>query len=414
VNGSSVPTRPEPTSHPSGPAGPALGTTGDSLTPPPPEEGDQRQNRRRKSYRRKLVQRSGAASKSSRQCMFAAGMFVRYSFGRQAIAHTSGVARCASPWSCPVCAPVIGERRATEITGALDRHLANGGDAVMVTLTLRHHLGSALAPMVAIICTALGLVFRGSGWTRRRDRLGFIGSIRSVEVTYGANGWHPHLHALLLFDHVLTVAELDDLRSWVHGRWAGQVAKAGLGTISATYGVDLEPVRSIEALGPYLTKTDGKGEARWGVGREMARGDVKSAAGLVPFELLDLAATGDGRALALFREYEEATAGRLKLRWSDGLKALLLVDDVTDDDAAASEGVEAEYYWRVQALGRLHNRLLTTGMLADLLTEWEGVIRSRIAAADLAGRPLRPLAPDEVTDDLADEDVTRARYRPAS
>ena len=30
-----------------------------------------------------------------------------------------------------------------------------------------------------------------------KDELGIVGTIRSLEVTCGPNGWHPHLHVLI-------------------------------------------------------------------------------------------------------------------------------------------------------------------------------------------------------------------------
>lgn len=60
--------------------------------------------------------------------------------------------------------------------------------------------------------------------------------------------------------------------------------------------------------------------------------------GLTPFELLASACEdNDRQSLALWIEYLQATPQIQVLRWSNGLKALAGVDDVSDADAAKNE-----------------------------------------------------------------------------
>lgn len=51
-----------------------------------------------------------------------------------------GVETCGSVWHCPVCAPKIAEKRRVEVGQAIERHFADGGMAIMVTLTIPHHV----------------------------------------------------------------------------------------------------------------------------------------------------------------------------------------------------------------------------------------------------------------------------------
>ena len=78
--------------------------------------------------------------------------------------------------------------RAEEIDQALRGHLDQGGGAAFLTYTTRHHRSDGLADRLDLVLTALRHVLRGSGWERRRDRLGVVGSIRAGEVTYGRHG----------------------------------------------------------------------------------------------------------------------------------------------------------------------------------------------------------------------------------
>ena len=265
-------------------------------------------------------------------------------------------------------------------------HSLRGGSGVFVTLTQRHHRGDELAPRLAVMSTALGQVLRGRPWEKRRERLGYVGSIRATEVTWGeANGWHPHTHALLLFDRRLTAAEIEDLSEWIQGRWAGIVERLGLGTING-HGVDVRPITSAADLGSYLAKVD----AGWSVGLELARSDRKSAA---PMELLtNLVETGEARWARLWTEYEEATFGKQAIVWSAGLRELLLGSEVetSDEDAASMEGADLTLL-RALVQRQVWNRLVKAGRQGELLTELEQVAGVLLWLTVASGHVAQPL-----------------------
>lgn len=309
---------------------PPLGTYGDSSTPPLA-----RQVKRDGREGIKLAQRALTESVSSRLCWYCAGTGTVVDIGSSLVAHVSGIRRCGSPWSCLLCAPVIRERRATEIDTGVSNHLSSGGSALFVTWTLSHHITDALAPRLDAVTEALRHVLGGAPWAKRKTRLGFVGAIRAVEITDGINGWHPHNHSLLLFDRILTDAEVEDLSSWALGRWGGVVQAKGFGRVNS-HGLDVRRVTDAAELSSYLTKIDGG----WGVGLELARSDVKRNSPLQ--HLRDFATTGDMASAARWVEYERATYGKRSLRWSPGLRARLLgvEAEVSDAELAASEGLD--------------------------------------------------------------------------
>lgn len=269
-------------------------------------------------------------------CWYASASEARVDVGGDLVAHVGQVHRCGSVWACPVCAPVVRARRAQEIDEGLSGWLAAGHGAEFLTLTTRHHRSDALGDRLDLILTALGYVFRGSGWVRRRDRLGFAGSIRAGEVTFGLNGWHPHSHSALLFDRPLSSGERSDLRAWLFARHSGYLERAGVGAISERHGIDLRPISGASDLAQYLTKVEGG----WTAGMELARADVKRK-GQAPLDLLrEFVRTGEVAPARLWQEYERATFGRRAIVWSKGLRALLLgsEEECSDVDAAAAEG----------------------------------------------------------------------------
>lgn len=318
--------------------------------------------------------------------MYSKGCDVRVDVGRQLVAHVSGVHRCGSPWACPLCAPTIRRRRAEEIDGAIERWIEGGGGVEMLTQTARHHLDDPLADRLGVMATALGLVLKGSGWQRRRDRLGYAGSIKSVEVTHNLrNGWHPHAHSLLLFARPLTTTERADLCAWITGRWSEALTKRGLGSLHAHHGVDLRQVGHA-GVGEYLTKVDGG----WSAGYEIARGDLKSSS---PVQILrEAAATGDTQPMRLWQEYEEATFGRASIRWSRGLRGLLcgMEEAATDEELAASEGLDLALL-RALVPAEVWSDVITRGVAGQLLTEIEQAAAVLLWLGDRLGFDPDPL-----------------------
>jgi hypothetical protein len=286
----------------------------------------------------------------------------------------------------------VRQGRAEEIDQGLNGWLAKGGGAELATLTCSHQLGDDLEPRLAAMAGAIHSLLKGAAWERYKKRLGFVGTIRAVEVTWGeANGWHPHNHVVMLFERQLTPEERQALWRWLHNRWRGVLLAKGLGSITEAHGVDLRMVTG-EVLGEYLTKVEGG----WTAGLELARGDAKGGkrGGITPFELLaELALTGEVRWRQLWTEYEAATFGKVCIRWSPGLRDLLLPKQVekTDEELAASEGADVGLLrWLCEAAEwREVQRAGTTGLLLDQVEDAAGWV---IFLSDLLGHELRPLA----------------------
>jgi hypothetical protein len=283
---------------------------------------------------------------------------------------------------------MVRQGRAEMIDQGVNSWIESGHGALFVTLTSSHHQLDALEPRLATMTGALRSLLQGSGWARHKERLGYRGAIRAVEVTYGANGWHPHNHMILIFDREPTEEQRQALWRWLHDRWSSILLAKGLGSITESYGVDVRPVTA-GVLGEYLAKVDGG----WSAGLELARGDVKSSKhGLTPFQILGEVANGDVNSRELWLEYEAATFGKRWLRWTPGLRTLLLGTEVekSDEELAASEGVDlALVRWMIEgAEFRQHARRGTTGLLLDELEDAAGLV---IFLCDLFGVEMGPV-----------------------
>ena len=239
-----------------------------------------------------------------------------------------------------------------------------------MTLTLRHKSEDGLAPSIDVLLGAWRAVQSWRAWKRLAARLGYVGAIRSTEVTYGGNGWHPHSHFLVVFERPLSAAELASFEAEVHALWVRAVEKKGGRLPSREHGVKVQAVDGDGAvLADYLSKVqEHAGERRASVGAEIARGDLKRGRGdsLAPFELLDAEGPGTEQARALWVEFVTSTRGRRAFSWTKGLRDWLLPgeEEKTDDELIE----EAEAFEPVAVIeGRTYDRAFRNN--ADRLAE---------------------------------------------
>jgi hypothetical protein len=246
-------------------------------------------------------------------------------------------------WSCPVCAAKIQERRREEIAKAIDWTYENKLQPVLVTLTFPHRVWHGLGELLERQADALHRLRAGAPWSRLKAAAGYRGLIRSLELTHGANGWHPHTHELWI---VRADQDAGQLRAKVLDRWEAACIRAGLldptdAAAVAGFREHAVDVKGNCSASDYLAKQDDS--RHWGVDRELAKSSTKAgkAKGMHPFGLLALAAT-DAEAGRLFASYSLTVRGKRQIFWSRGLKALVGVEDLSDETLAEQEREDAD------------------------------------------------------------------------
>lgn len=273
----------------------------------------------------------------------------------------SGVQTCGSTWSCPVCSEVIQARRQSEIHAAITTAQAAGYGVLFGTVTLRHkradrldRLWDDISPAWNRTTSGAGIAWHGSkakktkaGIDREigdKARFGIQGIIRLVEVKYGKNGWHPHIHFLIFTKSELNKGQIADLQGRLFGRWEAALAARGRSVLAGP-GIDLRPVHRGEVLADYFAKSTyrpttpaaaafevtGSSSKRAGKGGrspfEVLAGIVADSVSMTydkPTGLLVDETTGETSAdLHVWREWEKASKGRRQLTWSHKLRARL-------------------------------------------------------------------------------------------
>jgi hypothetical protein len=253
-----------------------------------------------------------------------------------------GLQTCGSVWHCKICATRVSEVRKLEVRHAVDTWLEQGHGVIFVTNTFPHCRQDDLRVLLSkLLDVAWNRYINHWSYKKARKALGYIGRIRALEVTHGeANGWHPHLHEIWFVEKPLNKTAMLALETALFKVWKVTALGAGFKAPSRKYGVN---VQGASSAADYIAKFGT--EPRWEVGKEMAKSHVKKsrdAKGKTPFDLLRaFAETGCKYSAALFREYAIGFAGKVQLYWSQGLKGIFRIEEISDEQIAEKQDDEA-------------------------------------------------------------------------
>lgn len=303
------------------------------------------------SESRRLLRSRAANDKDERVCEClrkivpgAGGVAVMFSTKLQQ-AHYKNLVVCGRVWQCPICARRITEGRRAELSQGIDTWRRQSGTLLLLSYTLRHGADDDLKPLLGSLLEAHRYTKAGKGFQLVKDRYGWAGSVRSLEVTYGQNGWHPHLHELVFIDGDLRASgQFDDFVTSRKNSWLAALGKYSADA-SWDYGLDVRDAKS--DIDSYVAKygrlpKDLVNPYSWTVAHEVTKSLSKKAHkdGQTPLALLAASASGDKWAGMLFVEFSKAFKGKKQLIWSSGLRGLLGLDVEKTDEALAAETID--------------------------------------------------------------------------
>lgn len=313
-----------------------LGIYAKTYSPPPQIDFNtgevlEERNRRAERYALKSVVNRLLPDSRTAKCMRwrvpAQDVQIRKSHEHHKAFYT-GLQVCARVWTCPVCAAKISERRRAELVLATTQAKALDLHVYLLTLTVPHGLGDDVSIMLDKMMKAWTKLNQGKSGETLKRLIGLKGVVRSLEVTHGSNGFHPHFHALLFLDTDLNTKQVEAIFS---PRWQSCAERSGLPRPSDAHGCRVDDGARAAA---YASK--------WGLESELTKSHTKTGknGSKTPWDLLrDVLAKAEDwkRSVVLFRAYADAFKGRRQLYWSNGLRKMLELDhDLTDEDLASS------------------------------------------------------------------------------
>jgi hypothetical protein len=271
---------------------------------------------------------------------------------------------CASVWACPCCTEKIAARRQEELSAALLKWTARGGQVAMVTLTMRHHKGQALSELWDALSKAWGRVTSGRAWEAVHEQWGAdvdrvyksgprageivtrkrVGWCRVVETTHGENGWHVHVHAALFLAGDVDARAVDLLAQGMFQVWRSSLLASGLAAPSARNGgLDARVWDGTRSnMANYFTKNRYRVSEK-GLAAEITRADRKHARDghRTPWQILAAIESAPTAAdHALWAEWEAASQGRRQLTWATGVRSALLPEPELSNEEIVSEDAE--------------------------------------------------------------------------
>lgn len=240
--------------------------------------------------------------------------------------------RCGSICMCKVCAKIVTEKRRSELKQATGTWRKMGGFLYFISLTSRHTSNTHFRTLKSGQSKAQDYFFSGRKAEKLFAELGKVGHIISNETTYSpANGHHPHKHILIFSDKQLSGFELYKLQHKLALHWQHCCKLAGIELPDLKHGLDL---RDGTFAAEYISK--------WGIEEEMTKSQQKQGknGSYTPWDLLQLSIDdiplSNGKLPSkLFQEYALVFKGARLLSWSKGLKKLLNLLDVSDDEIIA-------------------------------------------------------------------------------
>lgn len=210
---------------------------------------------------------------------------------------------CGSP-VCPVCGPRIWNAYRSHIQEAIQAWRYLGGRILMLTITVPHTRNHDLNSSLTLLARGWTHLWSGRPGRRLRQHFGIEGAIRVLEIQDGAQGWHPHYHALLFVPASTDVDSLKALATEIGDRWASNCTHMGRKTSQA----GINHLVHIKWLSnPHLFIAD-----------YLTKGPARVIAALA-----DRAQQGDRRARARWRELQDSLRGRTRVLRTPGIARLI-------------------------------------------------------------------------------------------
>lgn len=315
--------------------------------------------------------------------------------GTDGRAYYSNIIQCSSVHTCIVCNNRIMSKRSKEIAQAYDYFTQQQfGFVPMLTLTIPHKRGGSLEKQLELINQAYKRLMDDRIMRQVWELVGKVGAIKGVEYTHGKNGHHNHIHSLMFLekshhDIKLPIARWNtpkrkgmlrllnekqeksyiekglqaqinymNFDDFIKFYWLKLCREVGLGMPSLENGAVITEGDNVKS---YIAKHKSAQEITNSRDKKAKHGNRNQ------WELLLDYQNGDKHAGVIFKEYAQAFSGGKLLRWSNGLKKLLLIKEVEDEKIQAEdESTESEVIqeitmdiWRLIKRYKLQARLLS-------------------------------------------------------
>ena len=263
--------------------------------------------------------------------------------------------RCGSVWFCPDCAYKLMKTRSAELYLQLQHYREQGKKIIFVTFTLQHHKGDRLADLHKLLLGSFAFANSHRRWKDAKKKMP-IEFLRTLEVLYGVNGAHPHLHCAFIVepgmeDAIKIFTDLYEQYLRKHGKLINE------------HTTDVEEWNGkLETLEDYMFKDMLEHELT-------SAGLKKSGQGKTFYELVE-----EDNNHAAIDEYIEVMKGKRQYHHSKGFFKDVRI--ASDEEILKNDKVERELF-KIPKL--IYADINAKDIALDLLNEYEfgGVDRAK-------------------------------------
>ncbi len=297
-----------------------------------------------------------------------------------------GLARCASPLTCPVCSRKVAPMRAAEIQAGAEWMIKAGYSPGMVTQTAAHTVRGSFYDFVQRFQAANNDLKESRAYKAWKKDVGLFGYIRAVESTFDApwstrrTGGHFHGHQLNFFSRRFTEVDAVDAGRMFTDLHIKSLRGVGLnGSVEHAARVDLPRLTEdqekaakgdAQKIGAYIAKNCSIEVAggRFKKGRSENKHEDRR---ITQWQLMSLATKEYPELMPVLRDYMIGIKGRNWLKWSPGLKQFCGIPELSDAQLLEGGGdeniysiLDEEFYYvaRMSAQGKLLRKAKAEGV----------------------------------------------------
>lgn len=248
---------------------------------------------------------------SQRNCGVAPLLPLRVTMVKGRYRHDARVA-CKNRNSCPWCSTRHMAEQRTKISAMCIHALDIGGMCASAVFTLPNRHGHDLKYAYKVLSEQAARFRRLA--RKIESKYGVNGSVRIYEETYSeVRGWHPHINYVWFITCVLTSNELFQFENDLRNAWIRAAQNGGIqGTSKAGQWVGFQSTDiQVKKTARYVTKHS------YYLKPKPILGPNGKYSGIEPWQVLELARSGDMKWISIWRGYERGVKGLHRTKYLD-------------------------------------------------------------------------------------------------
>ncbi len=170
--------------------------------------------------------------------------------GEKGSVYLSNVQKCGMVWLCPVCLIKLNKHKLEWLKQTLEHHSKERRKMSFNTLTIQHKRYSRLEHTMEQLQSIYRAVYKNRKLQSLKKEHQ-IEWIYTMEITYGANGWHPHFHFVVVSK--ADDSSIKEYNNLFKSLYKKEIEKRGL-LYKEGVTIDIKGISNDKDISNYMTK----------------------------------------------------------------------------------------------------------------------------------------------------------------